>query len=484
MPRIKSTREVRKCKMCDTTFECLPTHTKKYCNKKCANADPEVKDKQRLALQQVWEEKYQGKHPMQLDAVKIKHKETMLKTYGVEHALQCNVLINKSNTTKLTRYGKLTNIEKIKQTKLRKYGNENYNGHQKRSVTKFKTIVDHWKHLTPLFTESEFAGVTKGQLYRFECKECKSQFERNLNNGYIPSCAICARKNSTYNNSSVGEREVIDFIRNVCDTEIIERDRSTLNGKELDIFLPKLKLAIEYNGIYWHSESKLQNKMYHLKKTEQCAIRGIQLIHIYDYQWHQKQEIIKSMLLSKLNKSNKIFARKCKIKQIKSNIKKDFLNSTHLQGNCNSSINLGLYHQSELVAVATFGKSRYDKKYEYELLRYSTKLNTTIVGGFSKLLKYFINEYSPKNILTYCDRNVSIGNLYIQTNFQLIDVLKPSYFYFNGVNVFSRELFQKHKLKNKLPIFNESLTEYENMQINGYDRVWDAGNYKFVLNCK
>jgi hypothetical protein len=190
------------------------------------------------------------------------------------------------------------------------------------------------------------------------------------------------------------------------------------------------------------------------------------------------------MLLSKLNKSNKIFARKCKIKQIKSNIKKDFLNSTHLQGNCNSSINLGLYHQSELVAVATFGKSRYDKKYEYELLRYSTKLNTTIVGGFSKLLKYFINEYSPKNILTYCDRNVSIGNLYIQTNFQLIDVLKPSYFYFNGVNVFSRELFQKHKLKNKLPIFNESLTEYENMQINGYDRVWDAGNYKFVLNCK
>lgn len=484
MPRQKSLRITKKCKMCINTFECLPSHKKMYCSKKCSNSDPEVKSKQLTSQKKVWDEKYNGQHPMRTAQTQQRHKESMIKSYGVEHALQNSINIEKSKHTKLLRYGDefYNNLTLSKQTKNIRYGSETYNGHEKRSVIKYNTIIDHWKHLIPLFTQEEFTGVSNGQFYKFQCNECGYEFERNLDNGYIPRCKPCSMKNHV-NIQSKGEKEIVEYIRSISNTTIIERDRTLLNGKELDIYLPEVNLAIEFNGIYWHSESKLQNKMYHAKKTTQCSVRGVQLIHIYDYQWYQKQEIVKSLLASKLGKSNKIFARKCVIKKVRAVDKKEFLNTTHLQGNCKSSINLGLYYNSELVAIATFGKSRYDKKYDYELLRFSSKLNVTVIGGFSKLLKYFIQNYSPTNILTYCDRNTSSGNLYIQTKFQLIDILKPSYFYFKNSNVYSREQFQKHKLNEKLSIFDESLTEYENMQINGYDRVWDSGNYKFILKC-
>jgi hypothetical protein len=132
----------------------------------------------------------------------------------------------------------------------------------------------------------------------------------------------------------------------------------------------------------------------------------------------------------------------------------------------------------------TFGLPRYSKEYDYELIRFSSKLNTTVVGGFSKLLKYFIKTYNPINILTYCDRSISTGNVYIKNDFTLIGITSPNYFYFNQLTVYSREQFQKHKLKNKLPVFNDVLTEVENMKLNGYLRFFDCGNYKFMLTVK
>jgi hypothetical protein len=481
MPKKKSARIARKCKICNNTFECLPTHAKVYCSKKCVNADPLIKEKIVLAQKQVWDTKYNGQHPMSTNETQQKHKNAMLKTHGVEHALQNDLLVSKSRQTKLTKYGKenYNNLDLIKHTKLIKYGSENYNGFEKRTVTKYKTIANTWKHLTPLFTEAEFSGVSKGQFYKFKCNECGYEFNRSLNNGYIPRCMSCALK-SNNNIQSKGELELINYIKSIYSNTLIERDRIVLNGKELDAYMPDLNLAIEFNGMYWHSESILQNKMYHTKKTIQCAVRGIQLLHIYDYQWYQKQDIVKSMIASKLGKTNKIYARKCTVKKINSKCKKEFLNSTHIQGTCNSSVNIGLYYENELVAIATFGKSRYDKSFEWELLRYSSKLNTTVIGGFSKLLNYFSKKYAPKNLLTYCDRSTSAGNLYLQNGFQLINITKPNYFYFKNASVFSREQFQKHKLVDKLTVYDASLTEYNNMLINGYDRVWDCGNYKFV----
>ena len=470
----------RKCKFCGNEFTCKENKTTMFCSKKCCQAHPDTKAIMRASQRKTWDVKYNGVHPMSSPDTQAKHKASMKERYGVEHALQSAECITKSNQTKLDRYGSIgyNNREMGKKTKLLKYGDANYNGHQKRTATVYTNIVNQWLHLRPLFTADEFTGVSFNQRYKFQCVECDYEFDACLNNGYIPRCKACAMKKM--NVQSKGECAIIDYIKSISDTTIIERDRNILNGKELDIFLPDKKLAIEFNGVYWHSESQLINKSYHLKKTAQCAARGIQLLHIFDYQWYQKQEIVKSLIRAKLGLSSSIFARKCNIQVVDSKTKGEFLNTTHIQGKCNSSINLGLYYNDELVAIATFGKSRYDKKFEYELLRYSSKLGTSVVGGFSRLLKYFIRNYSPKNIMTYCDRSTSIGNVYLKSGFTLIGNTGPNYFYFKDANIFSREQFQKHKLKDTLKVFDASLTEYANMQINGYDRVWDCGNWKFV----
>jgi hypothetical protein len=133
----------------------------------------------------------------------------------------------------------------------------------------------------------------------------------------------------------------------------------------------------------------------------------------------------------------------------------------------------------------TFGKSRYNKAYEYELLRFANKCNINVIGGFSKLLKYFITTYSPKSIITYADRRFSNGNVYEKNNFTFLHNSKPNYYYTKyDKHLYSRVVFQKHKLNNKLEVFNSELTEWENMQLNNYDRIWDCGNKVYYLKTK
>jgi hypothetical protein len=159
-----------------------------------------------------------------------------------------------------------------------------------------------------------------------------------------------------------------------------------------------------------------------------------------------------------------------------------FLNDNHLQGNSNHSISLGLYYNDNLVSILTLGRSRFDKDIEWEIIRFANKLNISVVGGFQKLLKNFIKMYNPTSIVSYADKRYSIGNLYRNFGMTQIDNTAINYYYFNkneGVR-YSRHQFQKHKLKNKLPIYDESLSENDNMKINGFDRIYDCGNYKFV----
>jgi hypothetical protein len=478
MPRLKQQRQLKKCKICDVHFEYLPSWNKQYCSKKCANADPEVKQKQRDALKLIWDEKG---HPMTHKDIQKKHKLTMTLKYGVEHALCSTDILSKSRQTKLKKYGNenFNNLDKVHKTKLKKYGSATYNGPVKRMINKYSDILIKWKHVVPMFTELEYNGVDN-MRYTFQCNECTNIFQSSVDNGIIPICRVCTPTQVI--TQSKGEKEIIEYIRSlVPECIIIEKDRKILSGKELDIVLPEYNIAIEYNGLYWHSESKLTNKKYHLNKSKQCLAAGYSLIHIFDYQWYQNQDIVKSIISTKLKCNTIIPARKCIVKEIKSKVKNDFLNRTHLQGYCNSRVNLGLYYDDNLVAVCTLGRARYTKQYEWELIRFASELNCTIVGGFSKLLSYFIKIYNPKNVFTYCDRAISNGNAYFKNNFKLIGVTSSNYFYFKGANVYSREVFQKHKLQSKISIFNNTLTEYENMLINGYDRYWDCGNYKFLF---
>ena len=236
-------------------------------------------------------------------------------------------------------------------------------------------------------------------------------------------------------------------------------------------------------GDYWHSE-QYKNKYYHLNKTELCEKKGYRLIHIFEHEWINKQDIIKTKLLSIFNKDqNKIYARKCTIKEITSKEKNEFLNRTHIQGEDKSNVKLGLFYENELVAVMTFCKSRFNKNFEWELSRYSSSKH--VIGGAGKLLKYFERIYKPKNLITYADRRYSQGKLYFTLGFTFDHFSLPNYFYCNkNLKIYSRIQCQKHKLKDILKNFDKNLSEFENMYLNNYFRIYDCRKlcfYKGIL---
>ena len=235
---------------------------------------------------------------------------------------------------------------------------------------------------------------------------------------------------------------------------------------ELDIVIPEIKLAIEFDGNYWHSDKFKQEKNYHLNKTIECEKMGYRLIHIFEHEWIKKQDIVKAKLKSIFNRDQQsIYARKCVIKEITSKEKNEFLNKTHIQGEDKSNVKLGLYNNDELVAVMTFCKSRFNKNFEWELSRFSSSKH--VIGGASKLLKYFERVYKPKSLITYADRRFSQGKLYFMLGFTFDHFSSPNYFYCDqNLKIYSRIHCQKHKLKDILKNFDESLSENENMALN------------------
>ena len=257
------------------------------------------------------------------------------------------------------------------------------------------------------------------------------------------------------------------------------------NGQELDIYIPSYNLAIELNGIFWHSETCGKDRKYHLNKTEICFNKNIQLIHIIDQEWVLKKDIIKSMLLNKIGKiSNKVYARKCEIREIPTDELKVFLNTNHIQGYAHSSINIGLYYNNELVSVMTFGKNRFKKNSnEWEMVRFCNKLNYNIIGGASKLFKHFIKTYNEDNlnIISFSDRRFFSGKLYENLSFKFDKFTSPSYIYWKSSTILNRMACQKHKLPKLLDKFSIELSEYQNMKNNGYNRLWDCGNSKWIF---
>ncbi|QPB12320.1 hypothetical protein [Providencia phage PSTCR6] len=270
------------------------------------------------------------------------------------------------------------------------------------------------------------------------------------------------------------EKELVTFVKQYA--SINENDKSIIPPYELDIYIPEKKLAIEFNGLYWHSSGTCENDKekseYHLMKTEMCESNGIHLLHIFENEWADpiKKEIWKSVIRHKLGLSKKIYARKCELKTISSSEANIFCERNHLQGKCHGiKIALGLFYNNELVQIATFGKARYTKGYDYELLRLCSKLNYTVVGGASKLTK-------NKSFVSYANRRWSYGGVYDAMNLRLLKVSGPCYWYIKQGKLYHRSSFMKHKLKDKLETFDPDLTEVENCYANGLRRIWDSGN--------
>lgn len=279
--------------------------------------------------------------------------------------------------------------------------------------------------------------------------------------------------------SSKGENELKSFIIEKTNLPI-KKSRYKYENKifEVDIDIKSHNLAIEFNGLYWHSTEIRSDKYYHFKKTKACDGLGIDLIHIFEDEWDEKRDIVQSIILNRLGYSKNIYARNTIIKIVNNIEAKNFLNLNHIQGYRLAKVNYGLYYNNCLIMLITLGKPRFDKKSEWEIYRLSTKNNFRVVGGFSKLFKFFIKNHNPKSVITYSDLRFGKGNVYLKNGFTYLGETPPNYFYIKNGKKVSRYQAQKHKLKN-MNNYSGDKTETQIMLENKYKKVYDCGNMKY-----
>ena len=453
-----------------------------------------------------------------------KNKKTCLEKYGVNNYSK-TIKYKKEQSKRLRE----KSIETINKNNISQKHIKNYQNLTKEYIETYFLLKDNKIKLNEM---CEYFNITNTTVYSY-LKKFKIKYKRKTN--------MELELNNIFNNSfEINKRDILVFDK-------VEDQKIKKVNLELDLYSEEKKIGIEYNGLMFHSFGcskhsifnnsieENQNKENHLLKTDLCEEKGIQLFHIFENEWLNpiKKNIWKSIINNKLNitKPKRIFARKCYIENLSDKEKSKkltnkkklennklcniFEKNNHLQGMGKSKIKLGLFFDLEtevfneetkkieikkekkMLSLMTFGLSRFSKEYEYELIRFCTKVGYQVIGGASKLLKHFERQYSPKSLVSYANRRWSLGNLYKKLNFTLKHKSKPNFFYFKPSNIEkskqeieileSRNKYQKYKLKeyfkkkNNLNIkkFDEEKTGNQNMYDNGFRRIWDSGNIIF-----
>ncbi len=375
-----------------------------------------------------------GYNPMSSPESLKKIKKTNLERYGAEHQMKNKEIVDKVKKTNLERYGVTCTLrsegsqKKIKETWTKKYGTDN----------PFDTVE------------------VKEKIYATRAK------------------------NGT-DRESHEEVEIFNYIKELG----FNPRKSTINdGKgyvaSIDILIPEKKIAIEYNGEYWHSELNGRGKQYHISKTNACINKGNSLIHIWGREWTEKKDIVKSYLRSRLGlNSTKVMARKCVIKEVGIEEASDFLNKNHLQGSCNSVGRFGLYYKNELVCLATVSKHHRGSETDTVVLsRFCSKFDTSVVGGLSKLSNFIKNKYINSRLITWVDLRLSSESGYVAAGWTVEDTLPPDYCYYDTrkCKVVSKQSRRKSAVGTPT-----DMTESEHAKLDGLTKVWDCGKKRLVF---
>lgn len=423
-------------------------------------------------------------HPMESEDIRNRQIQTCLLNYVVEYPMQCELVKDKAKITCIQKYGS-NSYTASKQS----IENQIINSSKIDMYMEFRSnpqdfIFQHYSQKPTCKQIANDVGVTDTTVYdiliKNECRDLATYYCSNM------------------------EHDIISFLKALIPgVKIVHNDRTLISPYEIDIYLPEYRLGIECNPTYTHNSSfrttwsdDILPYRYHQQKTEKCDNVGIRLIHIYGYQWSNKRNIVVSMIKNALHKNDlRISARNTEIKEVTSKESKDFLDANHLQGATSSTVRYGLYHHDKLVSLMTFSKPRrtvgYKSNYDsntWELTRFCTALNTNVVGGASKLFKYFLSSYHPSMITSFSDRSITTGNLYKVLGFEFDSYVDPGYVWVNisDDTYHTRVSCQKSNLPRlfhqpELDIKNQ--TEKEIMESHGYARVYNSGLLKWIYNC-
>jgi len=467
---------IPKCPQCDVELKFKRSISEgygKYCSINCTNKHGDhvnqVRDKWRVneveilsKIKKTNQERYGVDNTWKrLDMV----ADGFIRNHGVNHVSKVDGVLERRGETNIKLRGYLNNLSdplildksfKVRRDEfLHKYENHTFITHTGNTLSILCNVVGH----------------------TYEINRTLFRYRNGVN---VNPCTKC---NPVDDSVSIQEKELQDFVLTLVD-EIKCNDRETIKPKELDILIHEYNLAIEFNGLFWHSEKFIPSD-YHINKTMDCESLGIDLIHVFEDEWVNNKDIVKSIIQNRLGLStNTIYARKTVIKEISGKDYKNFCNNNHIQGHVNASVKLGLYCSDVLVSVMSFGGLRrslgsHSKKGSFEMLRFCNKLNTNIVGGASKLFKYFIKTYNPNEIISFSDNRYFNGGLYEQLGFRYEKKTTPNYYYITD------KLKRENRFKYRKDVlvkcgYDSNKTERQIMVDRGINRIYDCGNKKWV----
>lgn len=514
-----------------------------YCGAKCSTNDPDCKEKKKATNR----EKYGADYFLGTKECLEKTKATVQQKYGVANVAHIAEVRERTKQTNIERYGHIApvgnaevrktiqetslkrygvtcpmnseevrdrieertgyrhvaqnpeHIEKMKRGFVEKYGVENasqvpeirdkmraslkkkYNSYSELAHAQFWNDVDFIRDVF-IDEDDKIKYKVASDFFNKPYAEVKQHFTKTL--GLSINRTV-----------SKPENEVARFIKTIDPEITISRNNRELINSEIDIYLPEQKIAIEFHGIYYHSIGKEENN-YALStkdknKHETLSKLGIKLLIIWENEWSTdpvKQAIWKSKIASCLNKTRKIGARKCEVREISRDEEILFLNKNHLQGYVvGSSHRIGLYYNNILKAVMTFGKPRFEQDIaDYELLRFATEKKHTIVGGASKLLTYFEKLTNSPSILSYANKRWSDGNLYEALGFMYLRDTNPSAFFFLGSianpKLIHWRTYKKERIVELCPDYNSELSIETNLFNNKYRKIYDCGHMIYIKN--
>lgn len=461
------------CKGCGekkTKFSGLLTGYLDYCSSKCSNSS---------------------------ELVKVKKESAYINNYGVNNPSKSKEVMEKIQKHFKQKYGANPLAikefqDKIRETNINRYGAESplsRNSSLRASMESdiIKNFTEKYKHLEII----EFSTFKWGEA-KIKCHECKGIFsiskwnlhQRTKGNSNIEICTICNPMGSSR------DTRVQAFIRKWLELKGIafnEGDRKILEGREIDFYMKDLKIGIETNGLYWHSD-KFKHPTYHLEKTELAFKKGVKLIQILEDEIIETPNLVEARLSSIFGiNDEKVYARKCKVREVGKKESSDFIKENHIQGNSGCDVRLGLYHGNRLVSIMTFGGLRRSlgskaKENHWELIRFCSMRNMTVIGGASKLLNHFIKIYTPSEIISYCDRRWSDGEFYKKLGLVMESKTRPNYYYVkNGLRE-NRYKYRKDVLVSQG--FDGRKSEKEIMSERGFLRIYDCGTYRFRYTTK
>lgn len=525
----------------------LTGYTQETCSNSCAQKNPSTREKMRLnslkkygtecpqkskeyreKLKNILENKDQSHWNESLK----KRRTTCMKKYGVDSITKVyeirkraaetfkNIdpvikqeIMRKRTASKIKKYGidNISNQRKMKDT-ISKFSNEKIADIKRR---KMKTVREKYgvdyvcqiqkakdrvvsaqrkfhyenyivkdKFVEPLFSLEEYMCCEDTSKLKWRCKNCGNVFQSGFkeHSSYMIRCMKCKPLLHAISNT---EKELVKFIRKNYKGRVIPNSRKIISPRELDIYIPDLNIAFEYDGMYWHSENMGTPKEYHIEKTECCNEKGIKLIHIFENDYLNRPEIVKSIILSKLGIYERtVDSKECILKEIDNETSNVFLIQNSIYGRIDTSVRYGLYYNDELVYVMCFRKSTVNNGYEWELVRFCNKMNINVINGFNVCIDYFRNNMCNNSILMNVDRKTFDETDFGGSGFKLKEYTKPDFFWYRhgyDSEIHSRFEYNIDKIRELIPDYDDNMSEYENMDKNGYYRIWDCGKIRMVI---